>query len=167
MSLTAGRASSGSFEPLMTYGPDGAMALVRASVPSTEAMNPRKSLAASMVLARLGDVGRRRHPDRGAVLGGVVAGLAEEADVLDRVRVVLGDRAEREGQHRVLRDLALGEHVQAVVELGCAEVLLVPALLEALLEVLEAGHAPRACRRNATLLAVYCSAKSGTACCTL
>ena len=31
----------------MTYGPDGAIAAVRASVPSTDAMKPRKSLATS------------------------------------------------------------------------------------------------------------------------
>ena len=83
MSWTAGSASSGSVAPLMTYGPDGATAAVMASVPSTEAMKARKSLAASMFSA-----GRSAMYVAAGIqmvapfVRRIVARLREEADVV-------------------------------------------------------------------------------------
>ena len=89
---------------------------------------------------RLRDVGGCRHPDRRAVLGGVRARLSEEPDVLDGLGMVRRDGSKGEGQHRVLGELARRERIEAVVEAGCPEVLLVPALVKSFLQVLETGE---------------------------
>ena len=47
MSLMAAGTVSGSVEPLITYGPDGATPALIASVPSTEPMKFTNALAAS------------------------------------------------------------------------------------------------------------------------
>src|SRR5438045_3126969 len=75
---------------------------------------------------------------RQPILGGVVAGHGEEADVLELLRIVLGNGPDGKGQHRVVRAFAGRHHADAVGELGGAVVGIEVSGLEDFLLALEA-----------------------------
>ena len=70
-------------------------------------------------------------------------GMAKKPTSFEIVGIVLRDVADGEGQHRVVRAFARGDHAHAVVELGRAEVLVEVAGLEHVLLMLEARHRGR------------------------
>ena len=103
------RQSPGSVQPLTMYGPVGvtAVGLRVARLPGSP-RTPGTSWR-RRAWRRWSSSGCRAPAGVHVVrpfVGRVVAGLGEEADVLQRRRGRSGDRADREGQHRVLGALA-------------------------------------------------------------
>ena len=78
MSATAVGTSAGSSQPLIRYGPVGADRLGHDLAAFDRCDEGEEVLGLIDVLALGGDVERRRHPDRQAVLGGVRARLAKK-----------------------------------------------------------------------------------------
>src|SRR5262245_25102006 len=98
------------------------------------------------MLAGRRDKERGRHPYGKAVLAAIVTRLGKKAESLEIVAVILLQRTDGEGQHRVMRGLAGRDHAQAVVIGGGAEILVEVAAIVDFLEMFETLYRRRSGR---------------------